>query len=114
MMQKLVGFRTVSGFEALRIPIDLPAGPKGNIPKQDSLCQGSGIVEITRCNAPRFAGFNPFTVVTDGILDERLWPFKVRKVFFGKQGMFVVSRDQHSFLTHKEGSIAPFRKLPFP
>ncbi len=78
-LDKLVGFGAADGFKILCIPFDVLSGSQRDIAEQGCFGQCARVVEIARGRPARLAGFDPFTVVTDGIRNERIRRLEIDK-----------------------------------
>src|SRR3954453_19626377 len=94
-----------------RVPLDLFARSEGPVPEQNGFRQRSRIIEVASRSSTGFAGFNPLPMMPHRILDEWVGSLEIGEILFREECMLVVAGYEHPFVSHKEGSVAPFGKL---
>ena len=97
MLDELVGLRAVRGLHRREVPFQLLADAIGDVAEQRGFRERPGVVETAGRGAAGLDRFDPFTVMPDGILDERLGLHEAFKIFLRQEDVATVVRDELAF-----------------
>ena len=104
----MLGLGGVGNLHASGIPLDLPAGPVGDVAEMACFSEGAGSGERAGRFGPSLACLDPFGVVTDRVRDGLGWRFEVLEFLFGEKEVFGVFGEDHAALgADEEGAVLP-------